>query len=92
MIESGPIFSSNSKFGIESYCPTMFQPDIGLIISQLKSRGGLALANWLLFIICRVSGPHVKSVILKSEIGLVHSSTGILSVFWQPVIWSVILR
>ena len=38
-MESGPIFSSNSKFGIESYCPTMFQPEFGLIISQLKSRG-----------------------------------------------------
>ena len=44
-IESGPIFSSNSKFGIESYSPSMFHPVAGLIICQLKSRGGLALAN-----------------------------------------------
>ena len=85
-IESGPWFSSKSKVGIESYCPFMYPPDGGLIITQLKSRGGLALANWLLFTIGNVVGPQLESWMLKSDIGLVYSYTWVLSVFWPQFI------
>ena len=82
----GPWFSSKSKVGMESYCPFMFHPVAGLIISQLKSGDMLELANWLLFTIGNVAGPQLESWILKSDIGLVYSSTWVLSVFWHPFV------